>query len=163
MRAIFWDIDGVMNNELEARDAPIWSETLSNKDKIFDRMVSPSNFRPVMELLMYCFEKDIKMVISSSWRVLTRTDCLESLRLHFGYYLIDKLYIGKTPEINGHGRGDEIRTFLFNNPEITNYIVIDDDYTKDFKGLNVFTTTFKKGLTERHVKSIINYFEKEKR
>ena len=66
MRAIFWDIDGVMNNELEARDAPIWSETLSNKDKIFDRMVSPSNFRPVMELLMYCFEKDIKMIISSS-------------------------------------------------------------------------------------------------
>lgn len=162
MRVIFWDVDGVMNNGPEMRITPIWSEVLSDKDRLYDRMVSPSNFKPVMDLLLYCYEKDIKMVISSSWRILNNTNHIDSLRLNFGYYLIDKLYIGDTPEINGHGRGDEIRTFLFNNPEITDYIVIDDDYDKDFKGLKVFTTTFKYGLTDRHVKNIINYFNKER-
>ena len=110
MRVIFWDVDGVMNNGPEMRITPIWSEVLSDKDKLYDRMVSPSNFKPVMDLLLYCYEKDIKMVISSSWRILNNTNHVDSLRLNFGYYLIDKLYIGDTPEINGHGRGDEIRT-----------------------------------------------------
>ena len=162
MRVIFWDIDGVMNNEIDGRIEPVWSEKLMEEGKLYCRMVSPSNFKPVMRLLLYCFDNDIKMVISSSWRELTRTKCLDSLRYYFGYYLIDKLYIGDTPVIQSHGRGDEIRTFMFNSGNIEDYVIIDDDYMRDFKGLNVFTTKFKYGLTDRHVDKIINYFEKEK-
>ena len=160
MRVIFLDIDGVLNNGKESRLQPIWSNKLMNKDTIFSHMVSPSNFKPVLDLFNYCFNHDIKICVSSSWRELTRTNHLDGLRYYFGYYLIDKIYVGITPIIRyPSGRGDEIREYM-KDKTIEKYIIIDDDYDRSFKGLSVITTNFNKGLTERHVLKIKEYFEK---
>src|SRR5579872_5535180 len=88
----------------------------------------------------------VGIVISSAWREFFDTDVLKKLfcRLHFSKYIIDKIYdeacfyMGEADnpkyatELN---RAESIELFLKQNPNIFQFIILDDDYKRDFKEL----------------------------
>jgi len=74
-------------------------------------------------------EKDLKIVISSSWRHLGIDQCKKTLDANG----IDSTrVIGITGDEEGE-RGSQIKAHLARNPEITHYVIVDDE--SDFTGV----------------------------
>lgn len=109
MKVCFCDVDGV-----------IWSYRTYQ--------FSPEACKNLNDLLNK--QPDLKLVISSSWR----KKGLDKVSLAFDKNGIDSKRIydmtGNEPE----GRGKEIQTWLDQNPDITNYVVLDDE-TSDMSKL----------------------------
>lgn len=122
MNVLFLDYDGVVNT-------PMWQ--LSSKGEMCCNYNFPSdnkvnNFQACQWVSEFCERFNYSIVVTSTWR------------LHENY--INCLYLGglrdcvkvlgKTPDLrfdeNKH-REDEIRLYLDNHPEVTNFIIIDDD------------------------------------
>ena len=57
------------------------------------------------------------------------------------------------------GRGQEIRTWLDNHPEVTDYVILDDEEFRDFEDYgvsdHVVYTSYGRGLTEAGVNEAI--------
>jgi hypothetical protein len=116
MKVIFLDIDGVLNVTAQGHDA---------YGGIFH-----SNF--VDNLARIIKETDAKIIISSSWR---HSGFQKMLDL-WGFRNLPGEVIGVTPDLYRHlnfegertmVRGDEIQAILDRMPEITNYVILDDD------------------------------------
>ena len=82
-----------------------------------------------------CAETGAKIVISSSWRQSSLESTLKDITNPEAPYVEDKpdtlsnFTIDVTPRLdcNKYGRGDEIQWWLDRHPEVTNYVIIDDD------------------------------------
>ena len=106
MRVIFLDIDGVM--------API------------PYRKEPEEFSLIaVRSLNYLVDKtDAKIVISSLWRTLYKWDVLLEILAKNG---IKSVPIGRTQEFaNFMERENEIQAWLDDNPDVTNYVILDD-------------------------------------
>ena len=117
-KIIFLDCDGVINHRKWYNSNEYWNNNYIDPD------IDPK----VIERLNYlCSETGAKIVISSSWKVVSSyKNRLERAGL--------KNIIGKTPDFiflttEDYCRGLEIQEYL-NNHNVNNYIIIDD--TKDF-------------------------------
>ena len=100
MRAIFTDIDGVLNQHWKTK----WSKSA---------------------ILIYnqiCQEYDLKPVITSTWRI---NHTKEQLQKIFDDQGIEVEIYDYTPHLDQKDRGLEIKEWL-NNNKVDNYIVIDD-------------------------------------
>lgn len=126
MKVIFLDFDGVLNNQgsflWETRRRKEWkiqgvggsvSETLCH--------VNASNFQMILDTY-----PEVKIVVSSTWRLHFDVPQLQGF---FGQYRMDpSRIIGCTPQDRLAGnRGHEIQWYLDKHPEITHYIIIDDN------------------------------------
>lgn len=126
MKVIFLDIDGVLNSV----DSMIAFHGWLSKgtiEQMEDRLDSVS----IGLLRKLCNIVNAKIVISSTWRMgRTEQDFIEIFARH-GWK--DFPVIGKTPigsqlfEVGSLTRGHEIRYWLSEHPEVTEYIIIDDD------------------------------------
>ena len=123
MRVIFLDFDGVLNsaasfyyeNRRRKKDKRITIATRHTLDH-----VCCSNFQYILD---QC--PDVKIVISSTWRVVHK---LGWLRKRLKTYGVDgSKVIGKTPQSFSGWRSREISEWLEDHPEVTEYIVIDDN------------------------------------
>lgn len=125
MKVIFLDFDGVLNSEgsflYEDRRRKKWkiqglkgpvSETLCN--------VCASNFQMILDKY-----PDVKVVISSTWRNLFTLDWLKE-KLE-SYHISSNHVIDITSQDPGGNRGLEIQIWLNNRPEVTQYVIIDDN------------------------------------
>jgi len=131
MKVIFLDFDGVLNSAasfmLESRirkehpmadDLPPVNETLCR--------VCTSNFRHILDEV-----PDAKIVISSTWRQLFDLDWLKAKLSEYG---IDSTrVIDVTPSLRVRmsqyaERGEEIKAWMDAHPEVTNYVILDDNY-----------------------------------
>jgi hypothetical protein len=122
MNIIFLDIDGVLNSvestiayhHLRGHPTTIFSEA--------DRL------DPITIGLLKCLvdATDAKIVISSTWRI---NYSLEELIAIFATHEWENApLIGKTGRGGvGTVRGDEIQEWLNAHPEVTNYVIVDDD------------------------------------
>lgn len=158
MKIIFLDFDGVIT-------------TLKSKYKLD---------KEALDLLGEIIDAtDAKIVISSSWRRHTLEDTIKELQntsdfrmngLEFPF--IDKI-VGVTERIFGFAltnkdkhisllRGVEIREYLKEHSEVTNYVILDDDrdILLDQKDHFVNTDTYE-GLTKENVKQAINILNEE--
>lgn len=153
MKILFLDFDGVITTQKSKYKLDL--EALCLLGKILDAT-------------------DAKIVISSSWRRHTLEDTIKDLKdtsdfrmngIEFPF--IDRI-IGVTDRIYGFAltnkekhisllRGVEIREWLREHPEVTNYVILDDDSDMLLEQANHFikTDTYK-GLTEENVKQAIN-------
>ena len=153
MKVIFLDFDGVLNSAasfvLEAR--------FRKENKVFDDLcpvnetlchICTSNFRHILDEV-----PDVKIVISSSWRNLFE---LEWLKDKLQEYKIPRDFvIDKTPVVRMFGdRGEEIAEWLKEHPEVTNFVILDDNYigppfqrTPYTDGDNFVKTSWNTGLT----------------
>ena len=117
MKVIFLDIDGVLNSDKWFRTMPGKSQPYPDAnidDGALDMLVKFVN--------LY----NIKLVISSSWRMHTLDDTI----IDFKECKLRKLVpyvIDVTPHIWNKGRGDEIDLWLKNQNKEIEFVIIDDD------------------------------------
>lgn len=111
MKVIFLDIDGVLNSEKffmeKARDIIALDKSKIN---LLKKIVDVTN---------------AKIVLSSTWRMLPSNHpdykALMSFFEEEGLSVYDK-----TPS-GSNGRGSEIQQWLNNHPEVTDFVILDDD------------------------------------
>ena len=118
MKVIFLDIDGVLNHQSHYE----WLMT-TDEPTLMQRTYPYTEFNPKScQLLKEIIEETgAQIVVSSSWR-LDGEKRLNSLFKHFG---LPKIY-SITPCLNTM-RGLEIGAWLASHPEVTNYVILDDD------------------------------------
>lgn len=136
MKILFADVDGV-----------IWSYRTYQ--------FSPEACKNFNDLLKQ--EPDVKIVISSSWRKLGIDECKRALNKNG----IDSSRViditGNEPE----GRGKEIQDWLDQHPEVTSYVVLDDE-TSDMPKLldRVVKPDRYIGLTKEDCKKAVDILSK---
>lgn len=170
MKVIFLDFDGVLNSQgsflyednRRKRDAkrskkdgekgisgPV-NETLCN--------VCTANFQFVLDKY-----PDVKVVISSTWRELFSLDWLKEKLA--SYHIDSSRVIGKTPKDHRTGdRGVEIRRWLDEHPEVTHYVIIDDNDwgIVDIHGKERFVeTSWEGGMTTLHAAELCHKLSNE--
>lgn len=132
MRVIFLDIDGVVNTLQIYKEPPahIPKEQLKLVEGYYVDICSPSqkrvsNLQAVTILDKICHEFNLKIVISSTWRLGHYSETIEALRK--AGLSEDIEILGATPNSPTHFRGEEIKTYLDMHKEIDDYIIFDDD------------------------------------
>ena len=174
MKIIFLDMDGVVNTA--GKDKYSLSLILpydfeNNKDFFYFDTRILFNF---IKLLEFCKDNEIKIVISSTWRIGTTIDgwnkfIYKYFRTSLKLKETDNLIIGLTNNKFNGIRGLQIGSWLdeYNSTskdKIEKYLIIDDEIV-DIKPYlpkeNILKINPKDGLTEEKIKEIINHFKKE--
>lgn len=155
MKVLFLDFDGVLNSAASfkyefRRKTTHVADTLS--------VIATSNLQHILEK-----DKDIKLVISSTWRKLHTL--VELQNILNGYSVEAARVIGKTPiTVSGH-RGREIGMWLEANPNVTKFAVLDDDgdiwtLKDDERGL-IIQTAWEDGLSLKDADHVAKFFRGE--
>ncbi len=140
MKVIFLDIDGVLNNQevsIRKKDegCRVWDEKCVNRlNRITD-------------------ETGAKIVISSTWR--RSKDFYSIIVNEMG---ITGEIIGKTIDYlltPNTKRGDEIEEWLSRHPEITIFVILDDNDDMAHLIDHLIQTDFEIGLTDEHADEAI--------
>lgn len=161
MIVIFLDVDGVLNSE---DDLMVFREKHNINHCILYQEVED---RPCALLKDLVESTGAKIVLSSTWRLGAPQYVHTSI---FGDKLYNKIK-NKFDEIgleifditpSDHNkyeqRGDEIRAWLEDHPEVEKFIILDDDSDMcEFTETNLFKTTYKHGLTEE-IKELAKQF-----
>lgn len=149
MKVIFLDFDGVIT-------------TYDSKWKI--------NMYKINIINDICDKTDAKIVVTSTWRMGYHDDVYECHELLKRYFIkhnyldnfkdtFDKFIsniIGMTECIGGL-RGDEIKSYMNEHPEVENYVIIDDDSDMcDYQLCNFIQTDTYDGITERDAKLCVD-------
>lgn len=136
MKIVFLDFDGVLNSLSFCRAFP--QRGLIGLDEV-----------AVQRVRKICFRTGAKIVVSSSWRII---HALEDLQYRLGALGLPMDWvIGVTPK-HLKSRGHEIQTWLDEHPEVTNFVILDDDSDMAHLMDRLIQTTFEDGLLEKHVK-----------
>jgi hypothetical protein len=101
-------------------------------------------------------EPDLKIVISSSWRHLGLDQCKNALKMNG----VDSTrVIDKTGDEDGE-RGVQIQAWVDRNPEVTSFVVIDDE--SDFSNMKdrLVQTNGYVGLTKADVDKCLDILKK---
>lgn len=165
MRVLFLDIDGVVNTFQMYKDLPfnIPANELKFVEGYYVDICSPSqkrvsNTQAVIILDKICHEFDLKIVLSSTWRLGHYEETIEALRK--AGLSEDIEIIGKTGRYDSGRRGSEITRWLGEHPGIEDYIILDDDDFDLFEHRNhLFKTDAYVGITFRTMMDIEKYFE----
>jgi hypothetical protein len=134
MKVIFLDIDGVLNSHQSAhfwhnkRDQSKWENemyrdwpgTLKEYIAMEFCPIALSNLEELIRRI-----PDAKIVVSSTWRMGETVDTLK--KIFQPSKLVSDAIVDKTPVFSDGPRGDEIQHWLNNNPEVTSYVILDDD------------------------------------
>lgn len=148
MKVIFLDFDGVLNSagsfHLESRIRKDDVRRQGVKGKVQETLchVCTSNLQFVLDQY-----PDVKIVISSTWREFFSLDWLRA-KLD-SYYVDSSRVIDKTPQTYGNDRNREIHMWLDAHPEVTHYVIVDDNLYDglDSNAGRFVKTTWETGLT----------------
>ena len=136
MKALFLDIDGVVNKQ-------------ENYDRSKNMGPYPIDSYCAFLVGRIQLQTGCEVVLSSSWRLHPEGVQNVSERV---VRLLDK-----TPYLPGI-RGDEVQAWLDKHPEFDKYAILDDDM--DFyvyQAPNFFKTTFQDGLTDEIAEAVIEH------
>ncbi|CAL9985839.1 hypothetical protein VPHD479_0280 [Vibrio phage D479] len=145
MKIIFLDIDGVLNSRVDMLNG-----------------VHLNNHKVLLLRSLLDMDKDVKIVISSAWRILNDHEQIAMQLYRCGLGVRHSRVIGSTDNgyveegsvDNRHGlnqqRGLQIDRWLKNHPEVTEYVILDDsidmtDYQLSNRFIRIDAET---GLTE---------------
>ena len=108
--------EGVVNT-------PMWNEKGTECTYNFPKDGKVNNFQAVQWLSEACKRFHYDIVVTSTWRRSENyKECLINGGLREGIEIL-----GRTSDFYGKPRGAEIQAYLDEHPEITYYIIIDDD------------------------------------
>ena len=153
-KILFLDFDGVLNST----QSRIWvqrridqGDSVTPIDKDFCP-IALSNLKKILELI-----PDLKIVISSSWRLGKDLGYFQKLFTKLG--INSDSVIGLTPimDSNDYSRIDEIKAWLKRNP--TKSFVVLDDFSFGTNAKNLIQVNDKIGLTLLDVKKISKVFK----
>lgn len=173
---IFLDFDGVVNTT--QRDGSGMDMVLPIDEHDFELALMDSYFSSKLlptfsNFLVYCYEKDIDIVVCSSWRYYIDYPMFN--KAFNKYFQICKraknkkiepinIFVGQT-EKEGKDRGLEILDYV-NTHKIENYIVIDDDWKFDIlphiSKEHILEIDGNMGFNENKYKEFRKYYERIK-
>ena len=144
MKIIFLDIDGVLNNRK-------WFSHISNHPQDKTKTWLQKQFEPrAVSLLNDLIEAaGAKIVVSSSWRIGHTKDELQKLLQEAGlkYDLLDY-----TPcKMSNYYRGNEIQWWLNDHPEVTSFVILDDNSDMLHLMDKLVKTSNNHGLQREHI------------
>ena len=133
MKVLFLDFDGVLNSRQsqtfweKRRDQQFWENQMysswegSLKEYLANEFcpIALSNIEELVDRV-----PDLRVVISSTWRLGETVETLKKILSpanHLATAVIDV-----TPSLRG-SRGTEIQAWLDAHPEVTHYVIVDDD------------------------------------
>ena len=107
MKVVFLDVDGVLNNHYSMcqYQGRLWP--------------------PLVHKLNGLCHEDVSFVLSSAWRILYDIETMKTL-LHNSGWLYSHKLIDRTRSGDGI-RGEQIKNWLDEHPEVTHYAILDDD------------------------------------
>ena len=154
MKVIFLDIDGVLNHEQHYKWLMETDEPTPMQRTYPYTEFNPESCRLLREII---WETGAQIVVSSSWR-LDGEARLNSLFKRFG---LPRIY-SITPCLNTE-RGIEIGVWLAAHPEVTNYVILDDDedMNAEQKPFFIKTNPYEDGLNEDVKERAIQILKKE--
>jgi hypothetical protein len=115
MNVLFLDYDGVVNTI-------IWNENGTKADYNHPYHGKVNNFQAVQWVSEFCQKYDYKIVVTSTWRLKENyKECLIAGGLRDGIEIL-----GCTGR-HSLGRGAEIKDYLSKHPDISQYLVADDE------------------------------------
>lgn len=133
MKVLFLDVDGVLN-----------SRNTTNFHELY----------PIDQYMAFLvgriqLQTSCEVVLSSSWR--HHPEGVENVSKR----VVELL--GATPFLSGC-RGDEIKAWLEEHPEVEKYAILDDDSDMLVEQApNFFKTTFEEGLTDEIAEAVIEH------
>lgn len=120
-KVVFLDYDGVVNT-------PMWHEKDGKFVCTYAFEHAVNNYQAVQWLSEFCLKYGYDIVVTSTWRKdPDYAQCLINAGLRDGIKIL-----GRTKEIRGlddyyRDRGHEVDDYLKEHPEITDYLIIDDE------------------------------------
>ena len=153
MNIIFLDIDGVLNylNYFKYIHNQVINYNKTNINNILTKLLE-IDINKLLILKELCLITNSKIVITSSWKILNNYPKIEE-------YLIKYIPIIDTTKYLYNQRGLEIKNYLKNHPEITNYVILDDDIFPDYDEELLYhlihTNFYNEGLDYDNYKDII--------
>lgn len=153
MKVLFLDFDGVLNS--------VGSFIYNNRQNLLGltKIRTNQSFCPVASSnLQYILEElpDVQIVVSSTWRKYKTIDVLKNF-FESNNISSDRI-VGVTPIDPDRYRGNEIREYLNSHPEVTNFVIVDDD-TDMYPYLdNLVKTDSRDGLTFSKAERIVEMF-----
>ncbi len=111
MKVIFLDVDGVLNSDE-------YFDKIKNLN--VDGIQSEIDVEKIKMLNMAINETGAKIVLTSSWRYTRNAQELKKLLSEYG------IPTDSTPFIQNK-RGLEIKQYLLENPDVENFIIVDDE------------------------------------
>lgn len=160
MKIIFLDIDGVLNSEEffveRTQDCRYHDYKKAGYSARLARQMCSLDSVAIAKLNYLLSQTDAKIVVSSTWRA--DDPELQELFAIVGI----PAYIDITPYHETRHRGTEIKMWLDKHPEVSNYIIIDDDDDMLYDQMKHFiqTDAYKRGLSDLDVEKaikILNY------
>lgn len=152
MKILFLDIDGVLNGTED------WVEMVLFKHP-HNKGVEVLNRTKLALLYNIVSRTDAKIVVSSTWRLhYTIAELIALFNERCGReFFSSEMIIDRTPEGHAHTiRGHEVAAWLQEHPEVTQYVILDDnsDFLPEQKPNFVMTNT-RTGMTYENMKSAI--------
>lgn len=115
IKVLFLDYDGVVNTIM-------WNETGTKNGYNHPDDGKVNNFQAVQWVSEFCQKYKYDIVVTSTWRKFENwRECLINGGLRKGINII-----GCTDVVGGK-RGEEIKRYLEQHPEIKHYIIVDDE------------------------------------
>lgn len=151
MKCLFLDIDGVLNSTEDWIEAKILTHP-------FNHGVNMLNRAKLAMLVHIVKETGAKLVLSSTWRLhYSNEEMLDMFCERGCHQITEDILIDQTPPPKLSGiRGDDIASWLAQHPEVTQYVILDDnsDFYQHQKLYHVKTDTYV-GLTFYQMKECI--------
>jgi hypothetical protein len=141
MKVLFLDVDGVLNSAQ-------WFEADRRRDGDYLGLVSVDPVAVAM-ILGVVHATGAKIVLSSTWRLVDHyVQALKDAGLSF---------YSMTPVLRTSNRGEEIKAWLKEHPEVDCFAIVDDDADAGDCGLRsrFVKTNFATGLQDEHVGQLI--------
>lgn len=150
MKVLFLDFDGVLNSEQFIR--MLYRQT---KKGGLAREFCPLASSNLLHIMIEV--PDCKIVVSSSWRIGSSVEELKNLLFENCDVPKDRV-IDKTPYL-GTPRGLEIQDWLNKHPEVTHFVIVDDDSDMEHLKDKLVQTNNRHGLMLEEADRIIKVLE----
>lgn len=121
MKAIFLDVDGVLNDENFIISCVNLLGKIGFHKLRNGYQETPLNPKSCERIRKLALRTGAAIILSSTWRL--KPQSINTVEECLCYNIYDITI----PQITGQKRGKEIKTYLEKHPEITQYVIIDDD------------------------------------
>ena len=142
---LFLDVDGVLNSARFLRENPGAFDRGEDEAGAMDTVA-------VARLEQVLVRTGALIVVSSTWRILNTVEQILDF-LHRRGAPSAKI-IGVTPHLTGY-RGEEIKTYLKEHPEVTRFAIVDDDSDMAPYHHKLVKTTWEEGMLDEHVELLV--------
>jgi hypothetical protein len=152
LKILFLDIDGVLNSEKYFKEH---IEEIKSQSTFITRCCSELDPEMVCRVKRIVDSTGCSVVISSTWRILHSIEEIKQMLAARGWDNCP--IIDVTPRNLGRSmkRGDEIKFWLDQHPEVTKFVCLDDD-SDFYSNQNLVKTTWKEGIKDSHIEAAIS-------